>query len=106
MPAGITSSVMLWDGTVVETELFDTFTSAKWVIDVWDAELICQACAVPEVEKFARLSVTGVLPCCLLINITVNAPSDWRSDANADRLSGLATFASTLVSPKVESFPS
>ena len=106
VPAGITNSVMLCEGTVVVMVLLATATSARRAMDVCDAELICQACAVPVVAKFARLTVTGVLPCCLLITITVSAPSELRIEANAERLSGFAVAAETLVSPKVEFLPS
>ena len=61
---------------------------------------------MPVVAKLARLMVTGVLPCCLLMTMTVSAPSEQRSAANDERSSGFATVAATLVSPKVESLPS
>ena len=51
---------------------------------------------MPAVGKFARLTVTGVLPCCLLITITVSASSEVRVAANAERLSGLAVVAEGL----------
>ena len=54
-------------------------------------------CAVPVLLKFARLSVMGVLPCCLLITITVSALSEERTAANDDRRSGFGTVAETLV---------
>ncbi len=105
-PAGTTKSVMLCDGTVVEIAVLVTLRSLKCAIEVCEAELICQTWAVPDVEKFARLTVTGVLPCCLLITITVKAPSDVLTEAKAERLSGLVTLAATLVSPKVDLLPS
>ena len=106
LEAGSTNKVMLCEGTVVVIALFATARSARWEIEVCAAELICQAWAVPWGEKFARLNVTGVLPCCLLITITVNAASELRTAANADRLSGFATVAETLVSPNVDLLPS
>ena len=76
---------MLCGGSVVVIELLAMATSPSAVIEVWVAEAICQACAVPVVAKFARLTETGVLPCCLLITITVSAWSVERSAANDDR---------------------
>src|ERR1700690_4184061 len=90
LPAGITRRVMLWEGTVVAIALLVTCTSARCVMDCCAAEAICQTCAAPVVAKLARLTVTGVLPCCLLITMTVMAPSELRKAANAERLSGFA----------------
>ena len=57
--------------------------------------------------KFVKLIVTVALALsCLLITIAVNAPSDERTAANAETLSGLGAVADTLVSPKLDSFPS
>ena len=68
----------------------------------------CQTWAAAPGEKFARFTVTGVDPDDVFeITITVKAPSPDRSAANTDRLSALAVdVARTLVSPKVERFPS
>ena len=104
--AGSTKSVMLCAGTVVANALLPTATSASRVMAVCAVELICQACAAAPDEKLAKFTVTGVLPCCLLITITVSAPSEARTAANVERLSGFATVAETLVSPKVEFLPS
>ena len=90
----------------VVSVLLLTATLASCVIEVCAAELICQACAVAFAVKPAKFTVTGVLPCCLLITITVSAPSVPRTAANAERLSGFATAAETLVSPNVELLPS
>jgi hypothetical protein len=46
LPDGITSSVMLCDGTVVVMALLETVRSVRRAIAVCEAELICQACAV------------------------------------------------------------
>ena len=43
---------------------------------------------------------------CLLITMTVKAPSDDRTLANADTVSGFGTDADTLVSPNVDLLPS
>ena len=76
-----------------------------WVIAF--AEVNCHTWAEPDGVKLARLTVTGVVPLnTLLITITVIAPSDDRIAANADRLSGLAVDAETLVSPNPEFLPS
>ncbi len=79
---GPTSKVMLWDGAVIAMALLVTETSGEpGDRGLSRRELICQACAMPPAVKFARLTVTGVLPCCLLITITVSAPSEERTAA-------------------------
>src|ERR1035438_4043487 len=97
---------MLCEGTVVEMALLEMGTLPNWVMADWVAEEIWYACAVPLVGKFARLMATGVLPCCLLITMTVSAPSEERTAAKDESLSGFATVTETLVSPNVESLPS
>ena len=84
-PAGITNNVMLCAGTVVEIALPETGTAAAWVMLVCAAEEICHTSAADPLAKFARLRVTGVAPACLLITITVKAPSDERTAANDER---------------------
>jgi len=70
-------------------------------------ELTCQTFADPPALKFAMLRLTGVVPVSvLLITMIVSAPSLLRMEAKLDRLSGLITVAPTLVSPKVDLFPS
>ncbi len=56
--------------------------------------------------KLARLTFTSALEATLLIAITVSAPSDVRSAANTDRLSGFGPLALTLTSPNVDLAPS
>ncbi len=71
------------------------------------AEVRRQTLAVPDLVKWPRLSVTGVVPLkSLLITITVIAPSLLRSAAKAERSSGAGTLADTETSPKVEPAPS
>ena len=85
LPGAITNRVMLCEGTVVVIELLAMATLPSEVMVPWLAEAICQACAVPVVGKFARLTDTGVLPCCLLITMTVSAWSEERTAANDER---------------------
>jgi hypothetical protein len=72
------------------------------------ADVSCQALAVSRFGKLARAMVAGVVPfSCLLITITVTAPSEVRCAANTDTASGFgAAAAATLVSPNDDLPPS
>jgi len=92
-------------GTVAEKPPAPTATSARREIEF--EEVSCHTWAAAPGAKPEILTVTGVLPeSTLLTTITVSAPSDDRSAAKADRLSGFGTVAETLGSPNEDLFPS
>ena len=72
------------------------------------AAVNCQAWTAAAGAKFARFTVTGVDPDrAFETTMPVTALSPDRCAANTDRLSALAVeSARTLVSPKVDRFPS
>ena len=72
-----------------------------------DVAFNCHTCAVPMFGKFVTLIVTAAfVVACLLITITVKAPSLDRVAAKVETLSGFGPIAATLVSPKPDLFPS
>src|SRR5262245_60328164 len=104
-PAGTTKSVMLCGGTVLLTLLPVKLKSLRCVIAL--DEVSCQRCATPLERKLVRLMVADALAVsCLLISMTVSAPSLERAAAKQATLSGFGTVAETLVSPKPDLLPS
>src|SRR5436309_2137879 len=104
-PPGTTKRVTLCAGTVAVNAPPATLTSLSRVIAF--AELSCHTCAPEPAGKFARFTVTGVLPeRTLLTTMTVRALSLERTAAKLERLSGFGTLAATLVSPKADLLPS
>ena len=97
---------MLCAGTIVLSMLPDTVTSLRRLMVLVDVS--CQTWAVPAITKFARFTVSAELVCnCLLITITVNAPSEERMAAKEEtRSTFVETPSETLVSPKVDLLPS
>jgi hypothetical protein len=71
------------------------------------AAVSCQICAVPRCAN-VESAIVAVEPAdnCLLMTMTVRAPSADRSAAKADTTSGLAVVAATLVSPNADLLPS
>src|SRR6185369_16509039 len=103
--AGITNSVTLCAGTLVVNDVPEKLASERCAIAF--ADVSCHACATPRCAKFERLTVTGVDPeSTLLTTMTVSAPSEARTAANAESVSGFGTEAEQLVSPKAERLPS
>jgi hypothetical protein len=78
---------MLCEGTVTLKLLPLKFTSERRAIALLDVS--CQTCAMPEGEKFCRLTVTGVDPETLLMTMSVAALSPDRCAPKAARVSGL-----------------
>src|SRR5215510_5980505 len=102
---GITKSVMLWAGSVAVSVAPGIARSARRVMTL--VAVNCQACAVPRFVKFTIPTLAVVLADeDLLIAITVSAPSDVRTAAKAETVSGFGTPAATLVSPNVDLLPS
>jgi hypothetical protein len=69
----------------------------------------CQTCAADPGLKPAMATLTaaaGLPASCLLITMTVRAPSEDRVAAKAATVSASGALASTLVSPKVDLAPS
>src|SRR5690242_12762758 len=103
-PGDKTYSVILCAGTLLVRELPANARSLRRVS--WFAAVSCQTLAVPRAVTPRKETITGVLAVVLLMTISVRAWSDERSAANAARLSGFATAAETLVSPKADFAPS
>src|ERR1039458_4547165 len=103
--AGSTKSVMLCAGTVLLKPLSGKLRSPSRLMAL--ADVNCQTWAVPFARKL--LSVTDAVALdvsCLLMTISVSAPSEERTAANVATLSGFGPVAETLVSPKVDLLPS
>src|SRR5262245_28843384 len=106
--AGTTNSVTLGDGSVAENVLPATGTSARWAMEV-PAPVSCHTCALgPGVNPAMPTSTeaAGLPASCLLITMTVSAPSEARRAAKAATVSGSGATAETLVSPNVDFAPS
>src|ERR1017187_7610860 len=104
-PAGRTNSVMLWAGTVSIKVLPVRPTSLRRLMEL--AEVSCHTWAVPAPKKLVRLRATiAVALNCLLMTITVSAPSEDRSAAKAETMSGFGSEVLTLLSPKADLLPS
>src|ERR1051326_4006896 len=104
-PGGATKRVMLCAGRVVEIVLAETETLLRCVIVL--AEVSCHTCALLAARKFERTMFGDIgVRSCLLITMTVRAPSVERIAANVEMLSGFGPVADTLVSPKVDFAPS
>ena len=98
---GTTNKVMLWFGTVALSVFTARLTSLNRVMAL--AEVSCHTWAESPAEKFVRFIVSAALNVnCLLMTITVKAPSDERTAANSDTSSGFGPPAKTLMSPKVD----
>ena len=101
----MTRSVTLCPGTDVEKLEPAGATSASRAMAL--EEESCQTCALPAAWKFETLTVIGVVPVrYLLTTITVKAPSEERTAAKLETLSGFGPPAETLVSPNVDLLPS
>ena len=71
------------------------------------AEVSCHTWLVPAGRKLVRLMVAIALAVsCLLITISVSAPSEVRVAPKVETVSGFGPLALILVSPKVELLPS
>ncbi len=96
---------MLWAGTVMLRPPPVTATSPSRVIAL--AEVSCQACAALPAAKLLSVMENGAAtPTCLLMTMTVRAPSEERTAANDETRSGFGTASETLTSPKPDFCPS
>ena len=97
--------MILCAGKELEIELPERATLLRWLITF--AEVSCHTSALLPGRKLARLIVAEIgAASCLLITMTVIAPSLERIAAKVETLSGLGPEAETLVSPKVDLAPS
>src|SRR5262249_50045645 len=101
---GATTSVMLCGGTV--TVVVDAAKPTSERRPSGLAAGSCQLCPAPVPANEPAFTVPGVDPVEFLQTIiTVNAPSDDRTAANAATRSGFGTVTATLTSPNVDRLP-
>src|ERR1039458_8432901 len=99
MAAGRMNKVMLWAGRLLV--MVDPVKLRSLSRTMVLAAVSCQTWAEPAWVKLVRL-IVGRAPAvsCLLITMMVRAPSEERSAAKMETLSGFGPVALTLISPK------